>query len=124
MWREPKSYIRHKCDCRVNLPQAPMVPPVDPAAPEARPLYAQVRTLLLQRLIEGIWKPGTALPSEMQLAQELGVSQGTVRKALDDLAAENLVVRRQGSGTFVPRQDRKGGGREKKVHIRLEHWGN
>src|SRR3546814_10554487 len=83
----------------------PILPPVDPAAPEARPLYAQVRTLLLQRLIEGIWKPGTALPSEMQLAQELGVSQGTVRKALDDLAAENLVVRRQGRGTFVAEHD-------------------
>src|SRR3546814_4534762 len=72
---------------------SPMDQPADPAAPEARPLYAQVRTLLLQRLIEGVWKPGTALPSEMQLAQELGVSQGTVRKALDDLAAENLVIR-------------------------------
>lgn len=60
---------------------------------------------MIQRLIEGVWKPGTALPSEMQLALEFGVSQGTVRKALDELAAENLVVRRQGRGTFVAEHD-------------------
>lgn len=66
-----------------------------------RPLYAQVKHQLLERLINKIWMPGDALPSEQQLAQELGVSQGTVRKALDELTAENIVVRRQGRGTFV-----------------------
>lgn len=66
-----------------------------------RPLYAQVKDLLVQRLVAGAWRPGEALPSEFSLAAELKVSQGTVRKALDDLAAQNLVVRRQGRGTFV-----------------------
>ena len=71
------------------------------AAGGAKPLYAQVEEIIRQRLIDNYWKPGDALPSEMQLAAELGVSQGTVRKALNDMVAENLLVRRQGRGTFV-----------------------
>lgn len=70
-----------------------------------RPLYRQVRDALIRRLVDGVWLPGQPLPSEMQLAAELKVSQGTVRKALDAMAAENLVVRRQGRGTFVARHD-------------------
>ena len=46
-------------------------------------------------------RPGQALPSEPEIAADLGVSQGTVRKALDEMTAENLVVRRQGRGTYV-----------------------
>ncbi|RXJ72864.1 GntR family transcriptional regulator [Veronia nyctiphanis] len=65
------------------------------------PLYAQVKELLTQRLIDKVWTPGMALPSEFQLADELSVSQGTVRKALDEMAAEKLVIRRQGKGTYV-----------------------
>lgn len=72
---------------------------------EPRPLYAQVKELMIGRMIEGIWKPGAVLPSEVQLAAEFGVSQGTVRKALDALAAENMVIRRQGRGTFVAEHD-------------------
>ena len=49
----------------------------------------------------GEWRPGEAIPSEMELAARFKVSQGTVRKAVDELAAENLLVRRQGKGTFV-----------------------
>src|SRR5919202_1506403 len=70
-----------------------------------RPLYRQVRALLVRRLAEGVWQPGQLLPSEGQLAAELGVSQGTVRKALDALTAERLLVRRQGRGTFVAEHD-------------------
>jgi GntR family transcriptional regulator len=66
-----------------------------------RPLYRQVYDTFLRRLAEGVWNPGHALPSEAQLALEIGVSQGTVRKALDALTAESLLVRRQGRGTFV-----------------------
>ena len=73
--------------------------------PRAQPLYAQVKTLMMQRLIAGQWRPGEMLPSEFQLADEFGVSQGTVRKALDELTAENVVVRRQGRGTFVAEHD-------------------
>ncbi|MCB8838163.1 GntR family transcriptional regulator [Aurantimonas sp. VKM B-3413] len=73
----------------------------DRGTPAFRPLYRQVRETLVQRLIDGTWTPGMLLPSEFQIAAELGVSQGTVRKALDAMAGENLLVRRQGRGTFV-----------------------
>ena len=52
-------------------------------------------------LESGEWSPGEAIPSELDLASRFRVSQGTVRKALQSLAAENLLVRRQGKGTFV-----------------------
>jgi GntR family transcriptional regulator len=70
-------------------------------APAFRPLYEQIRILLTQSLVAGEWKPGEAIPSEMDLAERYHVSQGTVRKAIDALASENIVVRRQGKGTFV-----------------------
>ena len=70
-----------------------------------RPLYAQVRELLMQRIASGVWQPGDALPSEPELAAEIGVSQGTVRKALDEMEAETLVLRRQGRGTYVAGHD-------------------
>ena len=70
-------------------------------APSFRPLYEQIKILLTQSLVSGEWKPGEAIPSEIELASRFRVSQGTVRKAIDELAAENIVVRRQGKGTFV-----------------------
>ena len=72
-----------------------------PATPAFSPLYQQIKGLILQSLQAGEWKPGEAIPSEMDLAARFRVSQGTVRKAIDELAAENLLVRRQGKGTFV-----------------------
>jgi GntR family transcriptional regulator len=69
--------------------------------PAFSPLYQQIKALILQSLQAGEWKPGESIPSEMELAARFRVSQGTVRKAIDELAAENLVVRRQGKGTFV-----------------------
>jgi GntR family transcriptional regulator len=72
-----------------------------PATPAFSPLYQQIKALILQSLQDGEWKPGEAIPSEIELAARFRVSQGTVRKAIDELAAENLVVRRQGKGTFV-----------------------
>jgi GntR family transcriptional regulator len=69
--------------------------------PAFRPLYLQLRDLLLRDMETRQWRPGEALPSEIELAARFGVSQGTVRKAIDALAADNLVVRRQGKGTFV-----------------------
>ena len=75
------------------------------AAPAARasfrPLYQQLRDIFVRRLGDGTWQPGAMLPSEFDLARELDVSQGTVRKTLDDLAVERLVVRRQGRGTYA-----------------------
>src|SRR6476660_2992960 len=69
--------------------------------PSFRPLYEQIKILLTPSLVAGEWKPGEAIPSEMELASRFKVSQGTVRKAIDELAAENILVRRQGKGTFV-----------------------
>ena len=69
--------------------------------PSFQPLYQQIKALMTQNLISGEWVPGEAIPSEMELAARYGVSQGTVRKAVDELAAENIVIRRQGKGTYV-----------------------
>jgi GntR family transcriptional regulator len=71
------------------------------ATPAFSPLYQQIKALILQSLQSGEWKPSSAIPSENVLAMRYKVSQGTVRKAVDELAAEHLVVRRQGKGTFV-----------------------
>jgi len=71
------------------------------ASPSFRPLYQQIKALITQSLQSGEWKPGELMPSEVELAGRFKVSQGTVRKAIDELAAENLVIRRQGKGTFV-----------------------
>ena len=65
------------------------------------PLYVQVRNLLAGRIASGVWPPGSMLPNEVELARELGVSSGTVRKALDNLESDRLVLRRQGRGTSV-----------------------
>lgn len=69
--------------------------------PAFSPLYQQIKVLILKGLQAAEWKPGELIPSEMDLAARFRVSQGTVRKAIDELAAENLVIRRQGKGTFV-----------------------
>jgi len=65
------------------------------------PLYEQIKAMILASLQAAEWLPGDAIPSEMELAVRYAVSQGTVRKAIDELAAQNLLVRRQGKGTFV-----------------------
>ena len=74
---------------------------MSPADVVFQPLWAQIRALIVADLEAGAWKPGEAIPSELDLAARFGVSQGTVRKAIDALADENLLVRRQGKGTFV-----------------------
>ncbi len=87
-----------------TLPAPQAAPPGDAfagATPAFSPLYQQIKGLILQSLQSGEWKPGEAIPSEMELAARYRVSQGTVRKAIDELTLENLVVRRQGKGTFV-----------------------
>jgi GntR family transcriptional regulator len=70
-----------------------------------RPLYRQVREMLVKRIADGVWRAGQLLPSEPEIAADLGVSQGTVRKALDELTSEHIVVRRQGRGTYVALPD-------------------
>ena len=70
-------------------------------APTFSPLYRQIKALIIQALEAGEWQPGQVIPSEQELAVRFGVSQGTVRKAIDEMAAENLLVRKQGKGTYV-----------------------
>ena len=72
-----------------------------PPSPDFRPLYVQVMEIISKRIEKGEWGPGEVLPAEPKFAEELGVSQGTVRKALDNIARKKIVVRRQGRGTFV-----------------------
>ena len=72
-----------------------------PTSATFSPLYRQIRGLILQSLETGEWRPGEPIPSEADLATRYNVSQGTVRKAIDEMAAENMLVRRQGKGTFV-----------------------
>ena len=71
------------------------------AAPAFQPLYRQIKHLITQSLVSGEWRPGDPIPSEIELASRYSVSQGTVRKAVSELAGENLLIRFQGKGTFV-----------------------
>jgi len=71
------------------------------SAPTFRPLYSQIKSLIMEGLAGGAWAPGAPIPSEAELARRYKVSQGTVRKAVEELAQEHHLVRRQGRGTFV-----------------------
>jgi GntR family transcriptional regulator len=111
------SYIRHlssdiaalhkpviqSASMPASTPSVPLAAdPAEPGvAPAFSPLYQQIKSLILRSLQGGEWRPGEAIPSEIELAARFKVSQGTVRKAIDELATENLLVRRQGKGTFV-----------------------
>jgi GntR family transcriptional regulator len=79
------------------------MPPARPSEPHqfSGPLYEQVRSLILSRIESGDWRVGTPIPPEVQLSRDFGVSIGTVRKALDQLARDRILVRERGRGTFV-----------------------
>mgnify|MGYP001346398832 FL=1 len=80
----------------------PRQAPTFPVFPmEKRPLYEQIKETLLARLAADYWRPGELLPSEPKLAEEFDVSQGTVRRALDEMVAQGLLTRHQGRGTAV-----------------------
>ncbi len=72
-----------------------------PGLPNAGPLYKDVKRQLMEALTRAEWKPGEAIPSERRLADRFAISIGTVRKAVDELVAENILIRQQGRGTFV-----------------------
>ncbi|WP_136067786.1 GntR family transcriptional regulator [Modicisalibacter radicis] len=76
-----------------------------PKGPTFQPLYKQIKELLLERIASGEWPPGTFIPSEASLASSYDVSVGTLRKALNELVADNVVIRRQGKGTAVATHD-------------------
>lgn len=66
-----------------------------------RPLYLQVHDMLVGRISVGAWKPGAPIPSEQEIARELQVSHGTVRKALEQMESQHIIRRAPGRGTFV-----------------------
>lgn len=66
-----------------------------------KPLYLRMKEDLVARVLKGEWRPGELVPSEVALAQEYSVSVGTARKAIEELAAERLVVRSRGRGTTI-----------------------
>ncbi len=65
------------------------------------PAFAQIKAFIKARIAAGAWKPGDAVPSEAALMQQFGVSRMTVNRAMQELVQEGLVMRIQGSGTFV-----------------------
>ena len=79
-----------------------LVGPISPAAEGT--LYQQIVDRLKREVSEGRLKPGTALPSFRQLAEDLLVSVITVKRAYEELEREGIIFRRQGLGTFVAHQ--------------------
>lgn len=69
------------------------------------PLYQQLRDEFTRLIASQQWKPGTAIPPELTLAASYEVAQGTVRRAIESLVADGMLVRHQGKGTFVRRAD-------------------
>lgn len=65
------------------------------------PLYVQIRAFIVARIHHGEWQPGDKIPGETALSVEYEISQGTVRKAIDSLVENRLLLRRQGKGTYV-----------------------
>ena len=76
------------------------------AIPLQNPLYKEVKRQIMAELISGEWKPGMAIPAEKRLSERFAVSIGTIRKAIDELVAENILIRQQGRGTFVATHNR------------------
>jgi GntR family transcriptional regulator len=70
------------------------------------PLYLQVKVILLEKIENGEWKPGTMIPTEMELMRTYSVSRTTVRQAIQDLVVSGKLTRHAGRGTFVARQER------------------
>src|ERR1700712_4408721 len=87
-------------------PPTPTVDASFPGIPFAAPRYKEAKRKLTEALTRGEWKPGDAIPAERRLAEAYGISIGTVRKAIDELVAENMLIRQQGRGTFVPSHNR------------------
>lgn len=82
-----------------------MLTQLSPLTPSGTPLYQQVKLAILKALAAGEWKQGEAIPPEKPLSERFGVSIGTLRKAIDELTSENILVRHQGRGTFVAAHD-------------------
>jgi GntR family transcriptional regulator len=78
-----------------------------PGSAPGVPLYRVVKQLLMETLVSGEWRPGTAIPAERVLAERFQVAIGTLRKAVDELVHDTILVRQQGRGTFVATHSRE-----------------
>jgi GntR family transcriptional regulator len=72
--------------------------------PQGGPLYLQLKRWIEEAVASGAIKPGDALPSERDLALKVDVSRVTVRKAVQHLVRDGLLIQKHGSGTFVAPQ--------------------
>ncbi len=77
-----------------------------PGVPVGGPLYKDVKRQMMDSLTHGEWRPGDAIPAERRLSERYGISIGTVRKAIDELVADHILIRQQGRGTFVASHNR------------------
>ncbi len=91
-----------------------LFPPISPAADGT--LYEQIVSGVKRAIGDGKMKPGEALPSFRQLAEEMLVSVITVKRAYDELEREGIIFRRQGLGTFVAE-----GGGDRSRELKIEH---
>lgn len=73
-------------------------------SPNKAPAYLRIKTAILDNIHTGIWASGVAIPAEITLAEDFGVSRMTVNRAIKELEAERVLERRQGSGTYVAQQ--------------------
>ena len=87
--------------CRHILPESSLE---DPIAQDSTPIFQRIKDYLVGEIASGRWKEGDLVPSEQALVRQFGVSRMTVNRAVRELTAEQVLVRRQGSGTYVAPQ--------------------
>jgi GntR family transcriptional regulator len=92
------SAIHHACGSSVRDPMNKILLS---GMPLGASLYETVKRKIMDSLRQGEWKPGEMIPSEKRLKERFGVSIGTIRKAVDELVDEKILIRHQGRGTFV-----------------------
>jgi GntR family histidine utilization transcriptional repressor len=73
-------------------------------AQDSTPIFQRIKDYLLGEIASGRWKEGDLVPSEQALVRQFGVSRMTVNRAVRELTAEQVLTRRQGSGTYVAPQ--------------------
>lgn len=92
----------NQLECNFILYRARLImTDLDPSSTLGMPLYKEVARRMMNALSAGEWQPGDVIPAEKKLGERFAVSIGTVRKAIDEMVAENILIRHQGRGTFV-----------------------
>ncbi|HEY5800458.1 MAG TPA: histidine utilization repressor [Burkholderiaceae bacterium] len=87
-----------------ELAEALAALPQEAAAHKRSPIFQQIKDYLLAEIGAGRWKEGDVIPSEQALTKQFSVSRMTVNRALRELSDEQILIRRQGSGTYVAQQ--------------------